>query len=114
MTERGEIREYEFEFIGENEVDVPEIQATSIIRSVLESLNISFDEIKIKSKIQYTWEFEKMDELGFEFPKGEPDDYYVEGDLRKKMIEVGINDHVIRIPLNRILLWFSEEEDQNL
>lgn len=114
MSDRVEIRDYEIEFSGEKEVDVPDIQATLIIKAVLDALNISFEEINIKSKIKYVFSYEETNEIGLEFPRGEPKYYYAEADIRKKMVEVGIDDYVIRIPLNRILFWFAQEQEETM
>lgn len=110
MDEKTEIRDYQVEFDGEEPVDVNALQAALIIQNTLDILGVSFDEIKIKQFIKYTVEITK-EGTTTEFPRGEPKYWYVEADLEEKMLEVGVDDYVLRIPLFTILKWFSTNKD---
>ena len=48
------------------------------------------------------------DTFGLTFPHGPPEKWYAEGDMINRVVEVGLNEHSIRIPLNTILDWFKE------
>lgn len=109
MDEKTEIRDYQIEFDGEEPVDINALQATLIIRNILDILDVSFDEINIKQFIKYTVEITK-EGTTTEFPRGEPDYWYIEADLREKMLEVGVDDYVLRIPLFTILKWFATNQ----
>ncbi len=100
------IRDYEITFSEEKEVDVPDLQASLIIRSVLDALDISFNEINIKSIIKGSFEV-KNEEMTVTFIGEEPEYWFAEADIENKMIEIGINDHRMKIPLFTILKWFS-------
>lgn len=112
MSDRVEIRDYEIEFSDEKEVDVPDLQATLIIKAVLDSLNVSFDEIKIKSK-NIVFDSSIVNDEGISFPRGEPEYWSVTANPTDKLVEVTINEYIIGIPLNRILFWFAQEEEKD-
>ena len=117
MTEEGsfrtEIRDYEVEFDGEKPADVNSIQAAMLIRDILITLDVPFKEIKIKQIVKYVFEATKGD-VAVEFVGEEPEYWYAEADVKEKVVEIGINDHKMRIPLMTILFWFSKEETDDM
>jgi len=106
---RQEIRDYKIEFDGEDPVDVNAIQAAMIIRDVLVNLDVPFKEIKIKQFIDFVFESSRGD-VSVVFVGKEPDYWYAEADVKAKVVEVGINNTRMRIPLMTILMWFSKDE----
>ena len=110
--EKKEIYDYIIEFDGEKAVDVNDLQAALIIRNVLWALDVDFDKINIERIIKYTFECQEG-ELTIDFPNGEPDYWYAEADINEKMLDVGIDDYSMRIPLFTILKWFSANKEDN-
>lgn len=110
---RNEIRDYQVEFDGEAPADVNAIQAAMLIRDVLITLDVPFKEIKVKQIVKYVFEATKGD-VSVEFVGKEPEYWYAEADIREKVVEIGINDHRMRIPLMTILFWFSKEEKEDM
>ena len=45
-----------------------------------------------------------------EFPKGEPEYWYGEFDVKNKMLEVRLDDFIVRIPQETVLSWFMHTE----
>ena len=113
MSNRKEIIDYKIEFDDEKVVDVPDLQAIMIIRTVLDALDIDFKQIKISPEVKYTFELEKNG-VTVEFVGDEPEYWYVEADLINKIVEVGIDNYRMRIPLTTILYWFSKEEKEDM
>ena len=109
-SNRQEIRDYKIEFDGEDPVDVNAIQAALIIRDVLINLDVPFKEIKIKQFIDFVFESSKGD-VSVQFIGEEPDYWYAEADVQAKVVEIGINNTRMRIPLTTILMWFSQEKE---
>ena len=110
---RTEIRDYQVEFDGEEPADVNSIQAAMLIRDVLVTLDVPFKEITVKQIIKYVFEATKGD-VSVEFVGEEPEYWYAEADVKEKVVEVGIDDHRMRIPLMTILYWFSKEEKDDM
>ena len=110
---RQEIRDYKVEFDGEEPVDVNAIQAALIIRDVLVTLDVPFKQIMIKQIIDYVFEASKGD-VSVVFVGKEPDYWYAEADLKAKVVEIGINNTRMRIPLMTILMWFSKDEKADM
>jgi len=107
---KGEIRDYEVEFDSEKPVDVNDLQAALIIREVLDALEVDHDKIHLKKKTLFSYEVEKGGVV-CEFPRGEPEYWHAEFDVEAKVVEVGMNDHVIRIPMATVLYWFSKAKE---
>ncbi|MBA7490012.1 hypothetical protein ES702_00546 [subsurface metagenome] len=110
---RTEIRDYQVEFDGEEPADVNSIQAAMLIRDVLVTLDVPFKEITVKQIVKYVFEATKGD-VTVEFVGEEPEYWYAEADIREKVVEVGIDNHRMRIPLMTILMWFSKEEKEDM
>lgn len=110
---RTEIHDYEVEFDGAEPMDANGVQAAMLIRDILVTLDVPFKEIKVKKIIKYVFEATKGD-IAVEFVGEEPEYWYAEADIREKVVEVGINDHRMRIPLMTILYWFSKEETEDM
>jgi len=45
-----------------------------------------------------------------EFPKGEPEHWYAEYDVKEKVLEVCLGEYAIRIPQETVMHWFMQEE----
>ena len=45
-----------------------------------------------------------------EFPKGEPEHWYAEYDVKGKVLEVRLGKYAIRIPQEIVMHWFMQEE----
>jgi len=112
-SDRTEIRDYQVEFDGEEPADVNAIQAAMLIRDVLITLDVPFKEIKVKQIVKDVFEVTKGD-VSVEFEGEEPKYWYAEADIREKVVEIGINDYIMRIPLMTILFWFSKEEKEDM
>ena len=112
-SDRTEIRDYQVEFDGEDPADVNAIQAAMLIRDILITLDVPFKEIKVKQIINYVFEATKGD-VSVEFVGEKPEYWYAEADIREKLVEIGINDYIMRIPLMTILFWFSKEEQEDM
>lgn len=104
---RHEVKDYRIEFDGDKPVDVNDLQAAMIIKQVLYALDVDFDEIKVKQFIKHVYEATEGGTTT-EFIGEEPENWYVEADLRERMLEVGIDDCRMRIPLATILAWFAK------
>ncbi len=110
---KHEIRNYKVEFDGADPADVNAIQAALIIRDVLFNLDVHFKEIKIKQVIDFVFESSKGD-VSVVFVGKEPDYWYAEADVKAKVVEIGIDNIRMRIPLMTILMWFSNDEKADM
>jgi len=110
---RKEIREYQIEFDGEDPTDVNAIQAAMLIRDVLMTLDVPFNEIKVRQIVKYVFEATKGD-VSVEFVGEEPENWYAEADIKEKVVEIGIDNYRMRIPLMTILFWFSKENKDDM
>ena len=108
-SRRTEFRDYKITIDGEDPADVNAVQAALIIRDVLVNLDVPFKEIQIEQFVQFVFESTKGD-VSVEFIGKEPDYWYAEADIKNKIVEVGIDNFKMRIPLMTILFWFSKDE----
>ena len=106
---KTEIRDYRIDFDGEEPVDVNAMQAAFIIKEVLIALDVPFKKINIEQFVKYVFEVERGG-VTVQFIGEEPEYWYAEADIEEKMVDVGMGDHRMRIPLATILYWFSKEE----
>lgn len=61
-----------------------------------------------------TMSSEETEMNGIDFPKGKPEYWFVEADIRGKCVNVGLGDSEVVIPLSKILSWFEEVKEENL
>lgn len=112
MNGKTEIKDYRIEFDGDEPVDVNDLQAAMIIKEVLYALDVD-KKVSVEQFVKYTFEASKGG-IDVEFVGEEPDYWYAEADIRGKVVEVGMGDHRMRIPLATILFWFSKEEKEDM
>ena len=55
-----------------------------------------------------------MTERDIEFPNGEPDYWYAEFGAEEKILEIGLDDVVIKIPQETVLSWMMISEYNDL
>ena len=69
---------------------------------------------QINKKLEFRSDLEPKDERPVEFPNGEPEYWYGEYDVNMKMVEIGLDQKIIRIPQETLLSWFMSEEYNKL